>query len=122
MAAAASSDAAGSAAELSRRQLLQSAAGVGSLYALAGRVDAAAAAAGAPLEKQLEQRVTEFTLSNGLHFVVSERHTAPIVSFHTYADVGAYDEEDGLTGEWEVGSPQLLHTWAQRAGRTDNHI
>ncbi|KAK9829270.1 hypothetical protein WJX72_004899 [[Myrmecia] bisecta] len=46
----------------------------------------------------LDQRVHEFTLANGLHFIVLERHQAPIVSFQTYADVGAYDEVDGQTG------------------------
>ena len=91
------------AAHLTRRRLLQAAGGVGALYSWAGRVDPAAAAGpgggGAEaLRKQLEQRVTEFTLPNGLRFIVCERHKAPIVSFHTYADVGAYDEEDGFTG------------------------
>ena len=33
-----------------------------------------------------------------MKFVVYQRHTSPTVSFHTYADVGAYDEEDGVTG------------------------
>ena len=46
----------------------------------------------------LEKRVSEFTLSNGLHFIVLERHNAPIVSCHTYANVGAFDEQDGQTG------------------------
>ena len=50
------------------------------------------------LGRQLEQRVQEFTLSNGLHFLVLERHNAPIASCHTYADVGAFDEEAGQTG------------------------
>ena len=50
------------------------------------------------LEKRLEERVAEFQLSNGLHFIVMERHNAPIVSVHTYANVGAFDERDGQTG------------------------
>ena len=51
------------------------------------------------LEKRLEERITEFTLlSNGMHFIVLERHKAPIVSCNTYANVGAFDEEDGKTG------------------------
>ena len=50
------------------------------------------------LSKSLEARVQEFTLDNGLHFIVLPRHTAPIVSCHTYADVGAFDEIDGQTG------------------------
>ena len=41
----------------------------------------------------------EFTLSNGMHFLVTPRKYAPVVSCHTYADVGAFDEQDGQTGE-----------------------
>ena len=47
---------------------------------------------------QFEKRMTEFTLDNGLKFLVLERHEAPVVSFHTYADVGAVDEIRGITG------------------------
>lgn len=47
---------------------------------------------------QFEERMTEFTLENGLKFLVLERHEAPVVSFHTYADVGAVDEVKGITG------------------------
>jgi predicted Zn-dependent peptidase len=47
---------------------------------------------------QFEKRMTEFTLSNGLKLLVLERHEAPVVSFHTYADVGASDEVRGITG------------------------
>lgn len=45
-----------------------------------------------------EKRMTEFTLDNGLKFLVLERHEAPVISFHTYADVGAVDEVKGITG------------------------
>jgi predicted Zn-dependent peptidase len=45
-----------------------------------------------------EKRLTEFMLDNGLKFLVLERHEAPVVSFHTYADVGAVDEVKGITG------------------------
>ena len=47
---------------------------------------------------EFEQRMTEFTLENGLKFLVLERHEAPVVSFHTYADVGSVDEVLGITG------------------------
>lgn len=47
---------------------------------------------------QFEKRMTEFTLDNGLTFLVLERHEAPVVSLHTYADVGAVDEVRGITG------------------------
>ena len=45
-----------------------------------------------------EKTVTEFTLDNGLTFIVVENHEAPVVSFLTYADVGSVDEVKGITG------------------------
>jgi predicted Zn-dependent peptidase len=45
-----------------------------------------------------EKAVTEFTLDNGMHFIVLERHNAPVVSFNTYANVGSADDPSGLTG------------------------
>ena len=48
--------------------------------------------------KEFEKRVTEFTLANGLHFIVLERHQAPVVSFHTYVNAGAVDDPEGKTG------------------------
>ena len=45
-----------------------------------------------------EKRMTEFTLDNGLKFLILERHEAPVVSFHIHADVGAVDEVKGITG------------------------
>ena len=59
-------------------------------------------AAAAPTRAQdlaeFEQQMTEFTLDNGLKFLVLERHQAPVVSFHTYADVGSVNEVLGITG------------------------
>ena len=48
--------------------------------------------------KEFEKKVTEFTLPNGLHFIVCERHEAPVVSFHTYVNAGAVDDPEGKTG------------------------
>ena len=48
--------------------------------------------------KEFEKHVTEFTLANGLHFIVLERHEAPVVSFHTYVNAGAVDDPAGKTG------------------------
>ena len=48
--------------------------------------------------KQFEKKVTEFTLANGLHFIVAERHEAPVVSFHTYVNAGSVDDPSGETG------------------------
>ena len=57
----------------------------------------------APAQEQdlldrFEERVTEFTLDNGLRFIVIERHDAPVATFYTYADVGSVDEVKGITG------------------------
>jgi predicted Zn-dependent peptidase len=48
--------------------------------------------------KEFEKRVTEFTLANGMHFIILERHEAPVVSFHTYVNAGAVDDPEGKTG------------------------
>jgi len=43
-------------------------------------------------------RVTDFSLDNGMKFIVLERHEAPTISFITYANVGGVDEPVGKTG------------------------
>jgi predicted Zn-dependent peptidase len=48
--------------------------------------------------KDFEKKVTEFTLANGMHFLIIERHEAPVVSFHTFANVGSVDDPSGETG------------------------
>lgn len=48
--------------------------------------------------ESFEQNVTEFTLDNGLHFIVVERPVAPVVSFVTFVNVGAVNEPAGHTG------------------------
>src|SRR5579872_818469 len=48
--------------------------------------------------QDFEKKVTQFTLTNGMTFLVIERHDAPVVSFHTYANVGAVDDPTGRTG------------------------
>src|SRR6184192_3598412 len=48
--------------------------------------------------KDFEKKVTEFTLGNGLHFIVLERHEAPVVSFNTYVNAGSLDDPNGQTG------------------------
>jgi predicted Zn-dependent peptidase len=45
-----------------------------------------------------EKRLTKFTLDNGMEFLVLERHEAPVVSFITFANVGAVNEVKGITG------------------------
>src|SRR5207245_1711408 len=48
--------------------------------------------------KEFEKKVTEFTLANGLHFILVERHEAPVVSFNTYVKAGSLDDPAGQTG------------------------
>ena len=51
-----------------------------------------------PYLNRVKSQITEFTLDNGLKFIVLENHEAPLVSFVTYANVGGVDEPDGQTG------------------------
>lgn len=51
-----------------------------------------------PYLNRVQEKITEFTLDNGLKFIVLENHDAPVVSFVTYANVGGVDEPDGQTG------------------------
>ncbi len=48
--------------------------------------------------ESLESQVQEFTLANGLKFLVVERSTAPVFSFATVVNAGAADENVGTTG------------------------
>src|SRR5580698_10594712 len=48
--------------------------------------------------KDFEKRITEFTLPNGLHFIIFERHEAPVVSFHSFVNAGSVDDPSGETG------------------------
>ncbi len=46
----------------------------------------------------LEDRVTEFTLDNGMKFIVAERHMAPVFFGAIIFRVGSINERDGITG------------------------
>lgn len=70
----------------------------GTKWAFAFAALACAAGLQAQDLKQFEKRVTEFTLANGLHFIVLERHEAPVVSFHTYVNAGSVDDPKGKSG------------------------
>src|SRR5580658_1995346 len=48
--------------------------------------------------QEFEKKVTEFTLPNGMRFLIIERHETPVVSFHTYVNVGSVDDPSGETG------------------------
>ncbi len=71
------------------------------LIPLAGMILALSGPSGPAMSQDLaafEQNVTEFTLDNGLTFIVVENHDAPVLSVLTYADVGSADEVKGITG------------------------
>lgn len=51
-----------------------------------------------PYLSQVKEDITEFTLNNGIHFIVLENHQAPVISFNTYVDVGGANEPEGKTG------------------------
>lgn len=62
----------------------------------------------------VEARMTQFKLPNGLQFLVLERHDAPVVSFHTYVNVGSVDETWGMTG--------VAHVFEHLAFKGTTHI
>jgi predicted Zn-dependent peptidase len=68
----------------------------------AGKADRKAPAAPAPSIRtgleNLEKQVQEFTLPNGLRFIVVERHESPVFSFMTVVDAGSANDEVGTTG------------------------
>jgi len=51
-----------------------------------------------PYLERVAAEISEFTLDNGMKFIVLERHQAPVVSFMLYANVGAANEPEGKTG------------------------
>ena len=46
----------------------------------------------------IEQKIREHVLSNGMKFIILERHEAPVFSGHIYVNVGSSDEVVGNTG------------------------
>ncbi|MBD3402913.1 insulinase family protein [candidate division GN15 bacterium] len=47
---------------------------------------------------QVEEKVVEHTLDNGLTLLIMPRHDAPVASFVTWANVGSADDPKGYTG------------------------
>jgi predicted Zn-dependent peptidase len=58
----------------------------------------AAVGARAQNEADFGKQVTEFSLPNGLHWIVLERHETPLVSFHIYVRAGVADIPGGQSG------------------------
>lgn len=57
-------------------------------------------------------------LDNGMTFLILENHTAPVISFITYADVGGINEPDGKTGVAHF-LEHLAFKGTSRIGTTD---
>ncbi|ELR97751.1 pitrilysin family protein [Gloeocapsa sp. PCC 73106] len=51
-----------------------------------------------PYLNQVQERFSEFSLDNGIKFIILVNHQAPVISFVTYANVGGVDEPEGKTG------------------------
>lgn len=64
--------------------------------------------------QEFENKVTEFTLDNGLHFIIIERHDAPVASFYTQVNVGGIDEPVGNTG--------IAHIFEHLAFKGDHYV
>lgn len=52
----------------------------------------------AQIVENIEQNVTEFTLDNGLTFIIIQRDMAPVASFVTHVNVGSVNEQIGQSG------------------------
>ncbi len=48
--------------------------------------------------KEFERKVTEFSLANGLHFILVERHESPVVSLRTWVNAGSANDPADQTG------------------------
>lgn len=71
-----------------------------------------------PYIDRVLDRITEFTLDNGIRFIVMERHQAPVISFMTYMNVGASQEIEGKTGAAHF-LEHLAFKGTQRIGTTN---
>ena len=67
-------------------------------FALAATLASTSATQAQESFQQVQSRISEFTLANGMKFIVLERHQAPVASFYTYVDAGSAQEKTGLTG------------------------
>ena len=47
---------------------------------------------------EFQKKISDFTLPNGLHFLVLEQHDSPVIAFHSWIRVGSVDDPAGQTG------------------------
>src|SRR5262245_44253017 len=80
---------------------------------------------------QLQLPYTQFTLNNGLHVIVREYHSVPVVSVNVWYHVGSANEKTGRTGFAHLfehlmfmGSGHVktgeFDSWLEGAGGTNN--
>lgn len=67
------------------------------LVCLVMQAPAAQAKSDNPLQA-MQQKITDFTLDNGMQFIIVERHDAPVASFFIHVDAGSVNEHWGITG------------------------
>jgi len=65
-----------------------------------------------------ENRISEYTLPNGLHFIIMEDHTAPVVSFVVIVNTGSSDEKEAETGISHL-IEHLAFNGTEKIGATD---
>ena len=75
-----------------------------------------AGSAGAQTYLDLEGQIQEFTLDNGVQFIVLENHDVPVFSFRTFVNVGSANEVRGITG-----LTHILEHMAFKGTRRDRH-
>src|SRR5712691_11149302 len=92
---------------------------------------AAPAAAQTPAPPKIEVPYTDFTLPNGLHVILHEDHSVPLVTVNMWYHVGSARERPGRTGFAHLfehlmfmGSghvkPGEFDEWLEAAGGTNN--
>src|SRR5262245_27686974 len=80
---------------------------------------------------QLQLPYTQFTLNNGLHVILHEDHSVPVVSVNVWYHVGSANEKTGRTGFAHLfehlmfmGSGHVktgeFDSWLEGAGGTNN--
>ncbi len=72
--------------------------GSGDNFAFAKDTNSNSSSSTFPYLENAAKQINEFTLDNGMKFIVMENHNAPVISFVTYADVGGVDEPNNKTG------------------------
>lgn len=81
-------------------------------------MDSTTSAVQAQTLETFEETVTEFTLDNGLHFIIIQRDVAPVASFVTFVDVGSANEPVNHTGVAHIFE-HMVFKGSRSIGTTD---